>query len=171
MVTLRTWWCDSNLLVSHCVTHPSHRSKRMRLWAASWVSKSSYQLWFGFIALNSESWSVTEDLGWTTCAALCFFWNHTCAEMLCKQLHVCNDSRSFLAWHYFLHSQHPAWCPETTETDHLANVSATLFELVLFEMSADSCRSPTMGAVASGAEHVAKLCSRSNECSRGVCPQ
>ena len=40
----------------------------------------------------------------------------TCGEMLCQQLHVCNDSRSFLAWHHFLHSQHPVWFPEKTKS-------------------------------------------------------
>ena len=51
-----------------------------------------------------------------SCVAPCLFWNRTCGEMLCKQLHVCNDSRSFLAWHHFLHSQHPVWFPEKTKS-------------------------------------------------------
>lgn len=106
-------------------------------------------------------------------------WKPTRGEMMCTQLHVCHKFSQktqrgdwmipAASWPdtIFLHSQHPVWCPE--KTNHAVNVTLILLNCFELNFPLIFCRSPTMGAVASGAENVVKLWSRSNLCSRRFC--
>jgi len=99
-----------------------------------------------------------------SCVAPCLFWNRTCEHVV----KCCANNCMFAmipaaSWPDIIFCTRNIPFDSQKKQNHPVSVSATLFELNLFEFSADFCRSPTMGAVASGAEHV--------ECSRGFCPQ
>ena len=150
---------------SSCAQH-SH-SWKQQVWTNSTIFFNS----FGTYAESCFTNSVVQISVLT--------WQPTRGEMMCMQLHVCHKFSQktqrgdwmipAASWPdtIFLHSQHPVWCPE--KTNHAVNVTLILLNCCELNFPLIFCRSPTMGAVASGAENVAKLWSRSNLCSRRFC--